>query len=371
MAEIVKDRASTPGSPFSADYATARDRFRRAAEALGFGLESLPIDRFGPRGETLAIDVALLGSTQPERVLLVSTGLHGVEGFFGSAVQLALLNEKLRGWKLGPGDALLLLHGLNPFGFAWIRRFDEENVDLNRNFLLAGQTYSGSPDGYAALDQFLNPPSPPGWLDLYYPRAILAVLRIGTPALKSSIAHGQYDYPRGLFFGGHGPSQVQRILAASLPRWLSTARSVLHLDFHTGLGPWSTYKLLVEPEVKPERIDWMRDQFGAEKLELVGPNGISYPTRGEIGTWCRALFPDRRYDQLCAEFGTYAGMRVLAALRAENQAHQWLDPDHPAYLRAKRRLLEAFVPADGTWRASTISQAVELLGHCFNVAFRR
>ncbi len=29
----------------------------------------------------------------------------------------------------------LLIHALNPYGFAWTRRVTEDNVDLNRNFV--------------------------------------------------------------------------------------------------------------------------------------------------------------------------------------------------------------------------------------------
>ncbi len=65
-------------------------------------------------------------------------GLHGVEGFFGSAVQLACLEHWLSAE--APSVKYVFLHGLNPYGFAWRRRFDENNVDPNRNFLLRANT---------------------------------------------------------------------------------------------------------------------------------------------------------------------------------------------------------------------------------------
>lgn len=130
------------GSPtlFSPDYRLARQRFRDAARAAGFALEEHPIEQEGPRGEVLTIDVARKGPPRPRSVLAVSSGTHGVEGFFGSAVQLAWLES---GAALPAEDAALLIHAVNPFGFAWVRRVNEDNVDLNRNFLCAGQTYEG------------------------------------------------------------------------------------------------------------------------------------------------------------------------------------------------------------------------------------
>ena len=94
------------------------------------------------------------------------------------------------------GVALVLIHALNPYGFAWVRRANEENVDLNRNFLLAGEPYAGSPARYAALDALLNPKHPPRRLDLFRLRAMASILRHGMPQLKQAVAGGQYDFPQ-------------------------------------------------------------------------------------------------------------------------------------------------------------------------------
>ena len=189
--------------------------------------------------------------------------------------------------------------------------------------------------------------------------------------LKAAVAGGQYDYPRGIFFGGHGPSQLHRILIENLPRWVGEARSVLHLDFHTGLGPWATYRLLLDPQVKPRsgRVGPADVRAGARRPLRPGRD-LAYPTRGDIGTWCRSLFPDRGYDYVCAEFGTYPPLRMIAALRAENQAHHGLSPDDPASLRAKRRLKEVFAPSDPAWRGKTVSEALDLLDQARDAVFK-
>ena len=88
------------------DYVTARGRFRETL-ANRARVESLTV----PGGPDLTMDVARLGPANAERLLIVSSGLHGSEGPFGSGVQLALLN---RPW---PADVpLLLIHARNPFG---------------------------------------------------------------------------------------------------------------------------------------------------------------------------------------------------------------------------------------------------------------
>jgi hypothetical protein len=358
---------------FPPDYSTSRQRFRTSAAGLGLSLESYPIGQAGPNGEPLTIDTARLGADEPERLLIVSSGLHGVEGFFGAAVQQAWLDRRLGGWVPGPADALLLVHALDPFGFAWVRRFDETNVDLNRNFLLSSEEYAGSPKHYAAVERMINPRRRPLPFDtwLYYFRSFFSIVRHGMPALKAAIAGGQYEFPYGLFFGGHGPSKVHQIVAENLERWVGTARSILHVDFHTGLGRWATLKLLIDVGVEPGHVDQLRREFGENLVEHVDPLGTAYDTRGDLGTWLRQALGDRDYTMLCAEFGTYPVWRVLAALRAENRAYHWLPRHHPKRLRAQRELQEVFVPADPGWRSFTLSQALQLLDHARSVVFRR
>jgi hypothetical protein len=346
---------------FATDYAEARSRFAAATERQGFERGSSPIGGTGPRGEELSIDFAHLGDAGAPSLVVVSSGLHGVEGFVGAAVQLALLRDGGVVGTLPRGVALLLIHALDPWGFAWLRRTDDENVDLNRNFLLPGQRYTGSPPLYAALDGLLNSKQPPSRFDAFRPRAILWILRHGMPEMKQAVAGGQYAFPRGLFFGGEGPSRTSRILAEELPRWIGAAARIVHVDFHSGLGRWATYKLLVDVGLDPRHFEWSRANFGSRVVHSDPARSIAYQTRGDLAAWCRAMFPDRTYDLLCAEFGTYPPLSVLAALRAENQAHFWGQPDDPATRWTKRRLLETFVPASPAWRTRVVSQGVELV----------
>ena len=87
----------------------------------------------------------------------------------------------------------------------------------------------------------------------------------------------------------------------------------------------------------------------------------AYQTRGSLGQWCKATFPDRDYTYLCAEFGTYPPLKVIGGLRAENQAHFWDSPDSPRTRRAKQRLLEMLNPASPAWREEVIRTGVELV----------
>jgi hypothetical protein len=191
---------------FPTDYANARQRFRDAASRLNWQLENHPIGAIGPAGEELTLDVACSPNRDPEKVLIVSSRIHGVGGFFGSAVQVALLENFA--FRTPRSVKCVFLHALNPFGFSWLRRFDENNVDPNRNFLLTGERYEGSPEQHGALDGLLNPRQPPSRLEPFTLKALWTIFRYGMSAVQQSVAAGQYEFPQGLFFGGAGPSRI-------------------------------------------------------------------------------------------------------------------------------------------------------------------
>jgi hypothetical protein len=341
---------------FSPDYAIARERFRTKSLACGYDCTAYPIDQVSPTGEELTIDVAIAGTSNPQRTVVISSGLHGVEGFLGSAIQLALLEQQQIIASRSPDTRAVLIHALNPYGFAWRRRWNEDNVDLNRNLLLPEEEFSGSPKNYSKFNTFLNPTSPPSQFEPYILQAIWLILKHGMASLRNTLPVGQYDFPKGLFFGGNEPSTTQEILAANLPQWIGNASEVLHLDFHTGLGKWGTYKLLLNTSEPYTRI---AKRFGADAVESFSTEGISYQIRGGLGTWCQNLLPECQYDLLTAEFGTYPAIKVLQALRAENRAHHWGNSQRN-YEWTKNQLVEMFAPVSHKWREQSIVQGIEI-----------
>jgi len=350
-----------PGSEhFSGDYAVARSRFRRAAEALGATLEAHSVSQRGPQGEDLTIDVAILGAERPKKTVVVSSGLHGVEGFVGSAVQHAVLTNQLTDPKaIPPGVRVVFLHALNPYGFAWIRRVNERNVDLNRNFLRPGERFAGAPEGYAELNGLLNPRrAPRRRFSLLKLKAVVQIARHGMKALKNAVAGGQYDYPLGLFFGGPGPQKTQEILAAELGRWIGseTTERVFHIDLHSGLGPMGSYKLLVDHPADTPAVKELARHFGSDVVQPWEPEtGVAYEITGGLGTWCQSTFPDNGYDVLVAEYGTRPPLDVIEALHHENRAHHWGGgPEDPGTRFAKRLMMEAFAPSEPEWRETVV-----------------
>lgn len=345
---------------FSASYITARERFRTVSSSLGYQYTAYPIIQADPHGEKLTIDVVISGSPDSQRAVIISSGLHGIEGFLGSAIQLALLEEQtIIQSALSSNIKVILIHALNPYGFAQRRRWNEDNVDLNRNFLLPNEDFQGSPKDYPKFNYFLNPTSSPSRFEPYTLQALWLILRYGMQNLRNTFPVGQYDFPKGLFFGGYCPSKTQEILAYGLPKWIGRSSEVMHIDFHTGLGKWGTYKLLLELPETSEAYLRLSRSFGANTIEAFDPKGVSYEIRGSLGNWCQHLLSGCRYDLLTAEFGTYSAVQILKALRAENQAYWW-GKEHQNYAWTKHQLMEMFAPKSRKWREQCVVQGLNI-----------
>jgi hypothetical protein len=369
-------RATTPPEPvdagngsaaaatlFSADYATARERFLAAAKQASAAVDTLSINARGPHHEELGIDFAWLGVADARRVLLHVSGVHGVEAYAGSATQLGLLQAPP---PLPPDGAIVLVHVLNPYGMAWLRRANECNVDLNRNFLRDGATWSGAPPLYRRLDALLNPPSPPT-RDAFALRIGLQGLRHGVAAVRQAIAHGQHRYPRGLFYGGAEPQQGTGLFCEWLRSRLNGATSVFAIDMHTGLGAHGRNTLITEPGVAATPA--------ATPALVPGPplagdaaTPAAYGVRGSLGAALPRLLPGRSIHFLLQEIGTWPPLQVLHALREENRWHHHGAGhlDHPA----KRRLLEALCPASTAWRRAAVAHGCNLVYRAAGWLFR-
>ncbi len=353
-------------SYYSADYFSARERFLAASTRLGLEHHALPINAPSPNDERLTIDIAVVGDSKPKSALVVSSGVHGVEGLFGSAIQTAFLEQVAPSWQPPQGAAVVLIHAINPFGFAWRRRFNEDNVDLNRNFLLQEEKYSGSPPLSSAFRDVMRPSRPRTRFGFWTARMAVLALRHGIKSFWETLPVGQYDYPDWLYYGGRGPAQSSHALECFLPTLLDDAEEVVHLDYHTGLGRWAECELLVSESEGADNCEWWLTHFDGDMVRKLKSFTQAYEIRGGFGPWLRALFPDAKYRYTTAEFGTYSPMRVIGALADELRWRADLGTE-PLARASRQRLADTFVPRSRSWRAKALHTGISLVQRAANI----
>jgi predicted deacylase len=336
---------------FSRNYSEARARFLEAVDALEApaALETVDHPLRGPNDEALATDVALVGDPNAAKVLILISGTHGTEGACGSACQNAWLRSD-RPDNLPDDIRVVLIHAINPHGFAHVRRVTEDNVDLNRNFLDHGAPHPENL-AYTSLHDLLMPTS---WslearaeadkgLEAY-------AAEHGQFALQAAISRGQFSHPNGLFFGGHAPTWSNRTLRMLLTRHAGHADAVGLIDFHTGLGPHGTAELI--SDAAPDSEDYQR-------LERWYANGLSSPSAGTstsaplsgtMGNGVRECLPDTRLSMITAEFGTYPVRRVFNALRGDHWLHANGTDDEVLRKAIKDEVTKALYPDEDDWK---------------------
>jgi hypothetical protein len=339
---------------FPPDYLTARQRFQAAVDKAGGVLHQLPLNLPEVGGTPLGIDIAWFGTPRPRQAMVHMCGIHGVEGFAGSAVQLALLADLA---PLAEDCALILVHVLNPYGMAYLRRANENNVDLNRNFFFGTGGWQGAPAGYATLNRFLNPPYPPARISSFHVRMLLAELSLGGSSIRQAVAGGQYEFPKGIFFGGSKLEQEPAIYGKWLGTHLKGVQELCIIDVHTGLGDYGNSSLFLRSDSNPQEVEQRLGTHFAtddQKAEVMG-----YEHEGGHSSVYRHLLPETTTTCITQEFGTYNGRRLLRALRAENQYHHYGEGriDH----WSKRRLKMMFCPEDERWRNQVVTAGISLV----------
>lgn len=346
---------------FPDDYFAARERFAALARKGGANLGAYPVAARGPGSEPLSIDTAYFGDPSPSGVLLVSSGIHGVEGLAGSAIQQRFMDELADAPALAEGCGVLLVHALNPYGFAWLRRANENNVDLNRNGLASfpGPTN----DAYASLATLLSPHSSDAKADFFIGKLLLHTLRYGPHTLLQAVAGGQYAFPQGLFYGGNDQQESIRVFAQILGSPpIARVRRLLHIDLHTGLGAYGRYKLLPAHVDDPRAPHELGAWFGSQAVAVSRRRGIgAYEVSGHIGALSARILGEARVFALTLEFGTYSLLRVIRCLRRENWLHHHGANDSILRQRSKREIVECFCPHARSWRYRVLEQGVGVL----------
>ena len=342
-----------PESYFPADYRGARAAFIAACEARGADVVTRVHPRAtGPDGKPLFLDVCAQGPRDARRALMLICGTHGGEGYFGSGCQTGLMHE---GIAPPPGARLVMLHALNPYGFAWTRRVNENNVDINRNFI-----------------DHANPPANPGYDELAEAIAAHDISddgmaradriqmayrdRHGTAAWQQAVSGGQYRHPDGLFYGGNRPCWSAEALASVLQEDLSKVEELVVMDFHTGLGESGAAEMIVEAAPGSPAYARAKAMWGDAAVSGSGGESLSAPLTGTLDGGLESLLPDVTLTFAALEVGTLPLEQMIRALRLAN----WQDhfaPDDSRAAEITRIMRDAFYTDTPAWRRAVWDHA--------------
>ncbi|HKU15702.1 MAG TPA: DUF2817 domain-containing protein [Steroidobacteraceae bacterium] len=220
---------------YSDDYQIARGRFIEAASAVGARLEhhKLPGHK-GPDGKDLFMDAAWIGPADADVVVVSVCGTHGAEGFGGSAAQIDWLLTEAPRRNLPKGVAALLVHAVNPFGFAHLLRINENGVNINRNSVDFSKPVPQSPLFEQIYKSF---PTRMGYdedlIAEFNEAYVAAEKQFGKWEVSDALGRGQYTLVDAPEYGGKRSEWSSQTLFAILKKNCSRARHVAYIDWHT------------------------------------------------------------------------------------------------------------------------------------------
>lgn len=333
---------------FSSTYNETRDKFLSAAQELDAQIENIENPHKGPNRELLYTDIALINPLNAQNILVLSSGTHGVEGFTGSGIQTAFLRHEIAS-HLSSGVGFLFIHAINPYGFAHLRRVNEDNIDLNYNFGDHSNSYEDNPD-YDLLADAIAPESMVVLSNISsWTRLIWYLVKKKGKGLEKAISGGQYTHLKGLFYGGRFETWSNKMIQNMAKKYLFAKKLIVIIDFHTGLGKFGNAEIMLDVPRNSNRYKRAEAIWGTEYLPKT-PLGV--PLTRSLKLAYPKMLPNSEVTAMSLEYGTFSPLKVFQALRLENWLHHHSDKGHPKYDKIKSQLLRVFYPEQDAWRHS-------------------
>ena len=351
-----------PAEHFPAAYRSGRHDFIASCEQTGVDVVArVHPNAKGRDGKPLFLDTAIIGPRDARKALLLISATHGVEGYFGSGVQTGLMREGLA--KRAPRDSkIVLLHALNPYGFSWDRRVNEDNADINRNFVDFVDPPQNKP--YGALAAEISPRDiSPEAMKKANAKLTDYLKTHGAFALQEAISRGQYKFADGIYYGGSHESWSAKMLKDVVNEDLAHVQKLIVVDFHTGLGEFGAGEVITEDLPGSLPYERARAMWGTRVASSEAGESVSAPLSGTIDKTFPGWLPDTELTFAALEVGTRSTRDVFNALRKDNWLHCFADKRHKHKdARAIRlELRDAFFPDTAEWKRMVWKHATEVV----------
>ena len=317
--------------------------------------------------DNLYIDNFYIPALKEQKNLIVlTTGVHGMEGYIGS-VMLDVFFEEIYDGLDKDDTGVLVVANVNPYGMKYMRRYNENNVDLNRNFIMDWERFDlSSNKDYPKVQNFLEPVGKIGnafWHEVgFYLNLAKEAIFTGADVISDALLTGQYESPQGVYYGGTGNEASTKYLKGVFNDCLEGEyENIVHIDIHSGYGPRynmvifnSVYETMTEAETK--------EAFGYDYV-ISHDSESFYATTGDTTDYFYRLAESKNTDKelfsTCFEFGTIGDefMDTILSLKYtvdENRNHWYPTGNNTSAEVVKENYYELFYPTEKEWREKTI-----------------
>lgn len=356
-------------SLFPDTYEFSRQRFRNNLKTVQSYWPQAQHKSYQLMGvEDLTIDwIYAEGLEGNEKIILLTTGEHGIEGYVGSAMLQRFIDVHLS--KLNPANtSLLLVHTINPWGMKHHRRVNINNVDLNRNFIYDGIFDPDFNPDYEHVNALLNPDSVIQKLGIskaWFHFGLAAnILRNGIKNFHAASLMGQYRYPKGMYYGGSVIQEETKTMIQLYRQVFRANDQILHLDMHTGYGP--RYQMSIVNSVFERGTSAEFIKKFSYPLIVAANLDEFYAIRGDMIDYVYTLlqheFSRKKLYAASFEFGTlgndyFGKVHCPVAMVQENRLHWYGATNGNIESRVKHEFEELFNPSAKDWKEKAVADA--------------
>lgn len=353
------------------DYEMARDEFRSLTTDIAGrfeGVETKSILVPSRIDNDLTIDICYIPAQKDSiNLIILSSGVHGVEGFVGHAAQQLFVREFLTP-DLVENTGVLLVHGVNPYGFKYARRVTENNVDMNRNSPSTESLYETVNDGYPQVYDLVNPTGEADKSTMgnrfFFVTAVNEIRKASMPVLRQAVLQGQYEYSEGLYFGGKEPEPQIDSLRPLFKDYTNPYRKILTLDLHTGYGERGKLHFFPNP-LEDEKREKLENLFQGYTIDW-GDSDDFYTVTGDFAGFIGITNQGKEFYPMLLEYGTLNSQTTMGSLKSihvmilENQGHQHGYASAEDSIRVKQDFLEMYNPQSENWRNHVMKQTKDV-----------
>ena len=333
--------------------------------------------------EGLFIDKLHIPATKKAtNLLVITTGVHGIEGYIGSAMLDVFFEDIFPGLNR-ENTGVLIVANVNPYGMKYMRRYNENNVDLNRNFIEDWSTFDlSSNKEYPKVVSFLQPEGKIEnalWHEVeFYLSLAKEAIFTGADTISDALLTGQYEYPEGVYYGGNKDEASTTYLKGVFADCLNGSyENIVHVDIHSGYGP--RYNMVIFNSVQDPTLE-------ADAIAEIGYNYIIaqdseefYVTYGDTTDYfyrlAKSTNSDKTLYSTCFEFGTigdsfFDSILSLKYTVDENRQHRFPTDNEISAEIVRQNYLELFYPTEKDWRVKAIEDFTVAMNGILNAKLK-
>ncbi len=356
------DSVSAIENYFADNYIDARQKFLQVCLDKRIDVETYVNGVIEAGDIELATDVIRIGGMDADKLLVITSGVHGAELMCGSGCQLGMLQEE-HFRSLPAGTAVVMIHAMNPWGAANLRRNNEDNIDLCRNFVDFDNNLPIN-KAYAEIHEALSCAEREGSVRNKADKALADFQQtMGTGGFVGTIMSGQFKFDDGISFGGLAPTWSNTTLTEILQKHGKSAKKVCLVDYHSGLGPYAYGSLVCmhDGEALLRARSWFGQWLMAPMENLEQSADKFHPAVGHSTEGHTRALPEAEITSVVIEYGTYDMADNLRALLDDHWLNFHGDEKDDLGIEIKKHMLDTHYPDDPEWRLAIWTRSEQVI----------